>query len=367
MPKVLFLQPSYAHYRYEIFKLLTEQLDIKYIFTSAKNTYPGEAKPDMLPHVTIDSPTLVTPLLLFVNLIRENPDVVVTSCSSSMRTLVTYIYSVLFRKKMILWILEWKKQDIEGIGIKNLFRKLRFSVEKYMIRVCDALVVAGTASYEYALVLEKKETDIFKAPQCSNDITKIDTDKDICKQERHVFIYLSRILDWKCLDILLEAFSRLEKDRDDIFLLVVGDGPVKQEYFSLSKTLNLVNIEFTGNANPEHIGHYLSQSDVFILPSCFRGNMYEAWGLVINEAMSMGLPIITTKAVGASYDLVEDYKNGLIVEAGSNRKLYEAMSRILELDLKKMGRRSREIFEEKNDFKSMAQGFVNAINHVSAK
>jgi glycosyltransferase involved in cell wall biosynthesis len=88
---------------------------------------------------------------------------------------------------------------------------------------------------------------------------------------------------------------------------------------------------------------------------------------VVNEAMSMGLPIITTTAVGAAYDLVIDGFNGFIVSPGNDADLCKAMERIINLDYVNMGRNSRLLFEKKNDFNRMAKGFSSAIQHVSGR
>jgi len=86
--------------------------------------------------------------------------------------------------------------------------------------------------------------------------------------------------------------------------------------------------------------------------------------LVINEAMSMHLPIITTNAVGAAYDLVINGYNGFVVQQNDVIAMYKAMKKILELDLSELGNNSRKLFEEKNNFKEMANGFSQAINYV---
>jgi glycosyltransferase involved in cell wall biosynthesis len=97
------------------------------------------------------------------------------------------------------------------------------------------------------------------------------------------------------------------------------------------------------------------------------GNRYENWGLVINEAMSMSLPIITTTAVGAAYDLVVDGHNGFIVKDNHIVDLYKAMERILRLDLVQMGINSRTLFDQKNDFSQMANAFTSAIELAKSK
>ena len=100
---------------------------------------------------------------------------------------------------------------------------------------------------------------------------------------------------------------------DDIFLLIVGDGPFINECKDLAKKIDIKNIHFMGYVDAK--AYCYKACDVFVLPSILLDDhQYEAWGLVINEAMAFGKPIITTDAVGAAEDLVKDGYNGYIVK-----------------------------------------------------
>jgi glycosyltransferase involved in cell wall biosynthesis len=99
-------------------------------------------------------------------------------------------------------------------------------------------------------------------------------------------------------------------------------------------------------------------ADVFVFPT-----LGDIWGLVINEAMSAGLPIITTSAAGASADLIKD--NGFIVPPGDTETLSD---RLIEISTKdklreEMGRRSLDII---SDFtiEESAKGFIAAIDSI---
>jgi len=187
-----------------------------------------------------------------------------------------------------------------------------------------------------------------------------------CKS-KYTFLYLSRIIPLKGLDILIKAFSLLRRKRTDVCLLIGGDGPFRHYCEELARSLQIPDISFLGPVNPHSVVDLYEKANVFVLPSYFWQNRYESWGLVINEAISMSLPVITTKAVGAAYDLVIDGYNGFIVRDNDVTDLYEAMERIIDMDLVQMGLNSRCLFEEKNDFAKMANGFTSAIEHAILK
>jgi glycosyltransferase involved in cell wall biosynthesis len=178
---------------------------------------------------------------------------------------------------------------------------------------------------------------------------------------------MSRIIPLKGLDVLLRAFFALRSKRDDVFLLIGGDGPFRPYCQELARSLGIPDVQFLGSVHPDFAADLYKQSDVFVLTSYYWENRYEPWGLVINEAASMSLPIITTTAVGAAQDLVIEGYNGFVVKDNNVDHLHITMEKILDLDLVTMGNNSRFLFKKKNDFINMANGFTSAIEHAKSK
>lgn len=370
MYKILFLQSGYAHYRSRLFELLAERHKIKFIYERSFNVYPGEINVNNLDCMFLKAGNLMKWFELLNILHTENPDIVITSISSSFRTFLSYIFCKTFKKKFVLWIIEWKRPTYKPNSAMYIVGNIRYRLAKKIIVDCDALIVGGRKSQEYALSLGKKKKDIFYALQCAEDMatTKIYKWNEHSKHidDKFIFLYLGRIIEWKGLSILLKAFSKLENENNDVALIVGGDGDYRGHCIELSKKLSIKNIEFRGAIIPDDRPKTYKEANAFILPSFFCGNSYEAWGLVINEAMSMSLPIITTTAVGAAYDLIEKGVNGYVVNENNVGELYGAMSRLLNTDAKRMGHASRQIYETKNDYSKMAYGFSQAINYAMA-
>jgi glycosyltransferase involved in cell wall biosynthesis len=226
--------------------------------------------------------------------------------------------------------------------------------------------VGGTAARNYALNLGINDKNIFTAFQCSKDINnqRQILPKDPYTKNKYTFLFLSRIIPWKGLDILIKAFHLLRQMRNDVSLLIAGDGQSKEYCFNLAKTLKVKDIEFMGSIVPDQTKEVYLKADVFVLPSYELDAYYEEWGLVVNEAMSMKLPVIATTAVGASFDMINEGYNGFVVKENNIEELYQAMKKILACDLIQMGINSRNIFDEKNNFAKMANGFTDAIAYV---
>jgi glycosyltransferase involved in cell wall biosynthesis len=366
---IFFIQPGYAHYRDEVFRILAKEHDIHFVYERSLNVYPGDITPGTISHVFLDKKFKNRWLGLVYYLIRHQPNIVVSSVSNSFRSIVSFLYARLYKKRFILWIIEWRKPAHSPLAVKRLWRFVKHLIGTKLIRSCDSLVVGGSASKRYALSLGKNHNDIFMAPQCASDLKTKSMKYAKSKQsrEQYTFLYLSRIIPRKGLHILLKAFTLLRQERTDVSLLIGGDGPFCGYCIKLAESLRIQDILFFGPVKPNSVVELYEAADVFVLPSYFMESQYEQWGLVINEAMSMSLPVITTNAVGAAYDLVIDGYNGFVVRENDTTDLFRAMERIVDLDLVQMGMNSRSLFDSKNDFGQMANGFTSAIRYAVSK
>jgi len=111
------------------------------------------------------------------------------------------------------------------------------------------------------------------------------------------------------------------------------------------------------------LAKFYAIADLFVLPS-----LEEVWGLVLNEAMAAGLPIITTERVGGARDLVKDEENGYLVKSGNIDELSERIGKII-LDtslLGKMGERSHSSIKNFS-LDAAIKEILKAISYVEEK
>ena len=366
--KIFFLQPAYAHYRNKFFELLSNHYNIIYFFERSKRTYPGQTNMPNISHCFLDLQFKFSSIGILYYLLKEKPEIVITSVSSSFRSLISQLYTQIFNKRLILWVEEWTTISTNSSGqnaTSKIKIKIRSIVSEMVIKYSSAIVTSGTASYNYIRSKGVDKNKIFISIQSTPDLGKhIGLKESINNSSKYVFLYIGRIIELKGLDILLKAYHQLRRKRNDISLFIAGDGPFKEYCMQLSRKLDIDDVTFYGSISHDRVSDIYKQGDVFVLPSYFFKNNYEGWGLVINEAMSMGLPIITTNAVGASFDLVVNGANGYIVKENSVDDLYRAMEKILEMNLIEMGKCSRVFFENNNDYNKMTAGFIRAIKYV---
>src|SRR6266576_557981 len=136
---------------------------------------------------------------------------------------------------------------------------------------------------------------------------------------------------------LLAAFEILGPVASVVFL---GDGELRASLESASRRIK--NVHFAGFKNQTELPPYFALADVFVLPSA-----YEPWGLVLNEAMCFGLPVIASDGVGAGADLIEHGVNGFIYPAGQADLLAQCLRQVLSdpAQRARMGQASRRKIE----------------------
>ncbi len=141
-----------------------------------------------------------------------------------------------------------------------------------------------------------------------------------------VVLTISRWLCLKRLEDASNALALLEKTHPDIAAnveyVLIGQGEWRA-HEPILKSLKTIKVHFVKDMPYGEVMSYYSAADVFLFPS--EGDI---WGLVVNEALSMGLPVICTNAIGAA-ELVEDGVNGFKVAARHPDELCGHLAEIL--------------------------------------
>ena len=209
------------------------------------------------------------------------------------------------------------------------------SLKAYFLSRCDRFVVPGKASREYLQSLGSAEESILIAPNAvDNDWfrTQAESVRDRSSEFRarlvlptRFLLFAGRLVPEKGVFDLLEAYAELEADtRSSVGLVFAGDGPSKTELEWQTQGISPGTICFPGFLHREDLAGLYALADALILPT-----HSDTWGLVVNEAMACGLPIIVTRVAGCSSDLVEDGWNGYVVPPCDPESLGAALDFIL--------------------------------------
>ncbi|MBR6509599.1 MAG: glycosyltransferase family 4 protein [Clostridia bacterium] len=190
--------------------------------------------------------------------------------------------------------------------------------------------------HRYPFSSLKKDDILENIPQTEQ---KLSLREELGMPEKRIVLTVGQFIHRKGFDVLLNAAKNFS---EDIGVYFVGGEPT-EEYLKLVEENNLSNIHFIGFKNKSELKKYYIASDIFVLPT-----REDIWGLVINEAMAYGLPIITTNRCIAGLELVKNGENGYIIPVEDAILLNEKINDIVynnELS-QAMNHRSLEIIKD---------------------
>lgn len=142
-------------------------------------------------------------------------------------------------------------------------------------------------------------------------------------KEDKMLLSVGQFIPRKGYDILFDALSKMDKS---IGCYIVGGQPT-EEYLRQVEALGLHNVHFVGFKPKADLSEYYMAADLFVLPT-----REDIWGLVINEAMAKGLPVVTTDRCIAGMELITEPTQGAIVPVEDAQALAEEMARLLAAD-----------------------------------
>ncbi len=136
-------------------------------------------------------------------------------------------------------------------------------------------------------------------------------------------VFVGRLIGAKGVETLVAAQRLLEERGSRVHTLVVGDGVLSESLRARAANPSIRQIVFAGPRRPDELPDVWAASDLFVLPS-----WHEPWGVVVNEAMAAGLPVVLSDRVGAAADLLVPGRTGHAFAAGDARALADALSAV---------------------------------------
>jgi glycosyltransferase involved in cell wall biosynthesis len=177
-------------------------------------------------------------------------------------------------------------------------------------------------------------------------------------------LFIGQFKQYKGVGCLLDAFDLL--DGSGARLRLVGNGPLDCEI--RRRTAHRSDVEVVGHVPQDRLPGELTRARCLVLPSVTTELDREPWGLVVNEAMHAGLPVVASSAVGAAAGgLVRDGRNGLVVPERDERALAVAIRRLVDDPsmAARLGEQARDDVRSFN-YRRMAEAFEHAVDHARA-
>ena len=187
---------------------------------------------------------------------------------------------------------------------------------------CDGFVAAGKSQSEYLRGFGIPDSAIFTAPNA------VDTDffmeaaevargnaslnRQIFRLPNRYFLFVGRLIAEKGVLDLLDAYAMLAPElRTQISFVFAGDGIARSELQRRAAAIKPGTVQVAGFLQREALAVFYALAEAFVFPT-----HSDPWGLVVNEAMACGLPVICSNAAGCAVDLIADGQNGRLVSVG---------------------------------------------------
>jgi glycosyltransferase involved in cell wall biosynthesis len=373
--RIAFITNFCPHYRVETFQKLAEKYKVFFYFFSQGTEWywlkehgvrNGDFQGEYLGGTRKSNSK--TAIDLIRRLWNVPYDVYIKCINGRFALPLTYMIARLRGKPFILWTGIWQT-------LQTPFHRLILPITRFIYRNSDAIIVYGEHVKSFLVEQGTDPRRIFIAHHAvdnkvySREIDARERDDLRTRlklaRDTRIVLYIGRLENEKGIPFLLRAFASLHFS--DVTLLLVGQGRENESLAALVRSLGInEKVRFVGYVPPEDTIALYSLSYAMVLPSISTPRGREPWGLVVNEAMNQGLPIIATDAVGAAAGgLIRDKQNGFIVPEQNSEKLAEALDVLLNSPglRAQMSQIARETIQDWDNDRMVA-GFCKAVEYV---
>ncbi|MGH8500233.1 MAG: glycosyltransferase family 4 protein, partial [Methylococcales bacterium] len=216
--------------------------------------------------------------------------------------------------------------------IKRAIKKIIYPL---VMRQFDACLYVGQDSKKYYQAYGVNSEKLFFSPHSVDNkrfsVEAEKTGKDEARAllgleaGRQVVLFVGKFIPIKRPMDILQSALLLKQKNHPVHLLFAGDGPLRADIEAFAKTHDL-NLSLIGFVNQSQLPVVYRAADLLVLPS-----ETESWGLVANEAMACGLPVVVSNTVGCGPDLICKGKTGSVFEMGNIAALSEAIHEVMQL------------------------------------
>ena len=185
---------------------------------------------------------------------------------------------------------------------------------KHFVRTSDSWVASGSRAADHLASLGADRRRIVISPNVAKPVERSAAARASSPASGDRVLFVGQLIERKCVRLLLNAFSDIAGGE----LWIAGDGPLRELVLDAARRDD--RIHFLGHLDWSELHDRYADADMLVLPSS-----YEVWGMVVNEALEHGIPVITTTQVAAADDLLEDGVTARIVPPDNRAALAEAL------------------------------------------
>jgi glycosyltransferase involved in cell wall biosynthesis len=304
------------------------------------------------------------PLGLWFDLWRFRPDVVISG-EMGARSLIAGIYALIARKSFVVWSYGTLHSE-RDITWKQ--RRLR----RVILRMAHAVVGMGSEARRYFQSLGIRGEVVFDAP---NAIDSSFLPPDLSSEKRSAirgqlgisglcYLYVGKFIAGKGMNELLDAWEIFAKCQDvQVSLVLVGDGNQKESLERRVTERGVRGVRFVPFVQLDELPTIYHAADVLVFPT-----LQDVWGLVVNEAMTFGLPVICSKYAGCASDLIIEDRNGWLVDPKNREDLVRTLRKAWDArDKNEAMAKTGQGLIACLSIQNMAEGFRRAVEYAQSR
>jgi glycosyltransferase involved in cell wall biosynthesis len=224
-------------------------------------------------------------------LLEFHPDLIITN-EMGLRTIIALAYGTLFRKPVWVW---WGGT----LHTERNIGALRKAIRKVISHWARNWISYGKSSTTYLVSLGVNKESILELQNAVDEKRFArDTEPEFEIRPRPVLLHVGQLVARKGIDLLLHAVAALQREGLEFSLLLVGSGLDEVLLKRMARNLDLKNVHFCPELAPERMPGIYRSGDVFVFPT-----IEDPWGLVANEAILSGLPVLCSKYAGCAQEL----------------------------------------------------------------
>jgi glycosyltransferase involved in cell wall biosynthesis len=340
--KIIFLTYIPSPYRVDFFNELAKYRKLKVVYyceNMPNSPWAHSVKKHNYSNIFLFKKSKLKGLALLLNILYKNRnETIVIGGYSKLAEIISIFFLKLFKIEFVL--------NSDGGFVTNGFMKTL--LKKKLIKSASYWLSSGVNTTNTLKHYKAKSSNIFEyhfSPLFENEILKkrivgdervklrsnLNLKIDVC-----YLVFVGQLIDRKGVDILIDAIPLMNNKKIEV--LIIGDGDKLSMLKEKCYDLNLNdNVHFIGKCAKNKVLEYLKVSNVFVFPS-----REDIWGLVLNEAIAYGLPVISTKQVGSAYSLIDHGQNGYLIDSDDAFELAEALDKLLLMNIDSMGSKSIE-------------------------
>jgi glycosyltransferase involved in cell wall biosynthesis len=269
------------------------------------------------------------------------------------------LYSRVTRTRFLYWVAGFERGAIRGIPAR-----LRRAYIRAVCRIADGYLCYGSQAERFlasfgttgpcTIIQNTIDTEAIEASSGRQTVIADRMRSALGLSGKTVLLSVGVQIAKKKTELLVEAFRRLRASREDLALVIVGDGPEKERLVNQVRSQGIPDVVFAGEVIDD-VGAYFIMADIFVLPGL--------GGLAINQAMAYGLPVVCAEGDGTEKDLVVPGVTGLFFRRDDAPDLTNKIQSLLSDpgNVRRMGALARQRVYKVASMSCMLDRFVSAL------